>query len=397
MTPDCLILGGGLAGSMAALRLAASGRKTLLIEKEKSAHHKVCGEFLSPEAVSYLHQAGIDPIELGAVPIQLLRLSAGRRMVETRLPFKALSLSRHILDEALLSRAAEEGCTVRRGVAVDKLTGPGQDWTVHLSTGESVSAPAVFLATGKHDLRGWPRSKGVQSDLVGFKLHWRLAPPQTAALRSAMDLFLFRGGYGGLALVENEIANLCLVVRKPVLRKLGGWPALLTAILAENRRLRHLLGNAQPLWDRPLAVSSIPYGRLGSQFSSPSLWPLGDQFAVIPSFTGDGMSIALHSAALAAAAHLAGATAPDYQRQLVGQLRCGMSLATALSRAIVHPLSRRAAPLALSLFPQFLSWIASATRIPGVPEVPRAQGVPRPNSVRAGDHVPSPPTLPVEN
>src|SRR5260370_14403331 len=101
---------------------------------------------------------------------------------------------------------------VRRGVALDKTDRTGQPWTAHLSTGESITTPAVFLATGKHDLRGWPRSQGVQSDLVGFKLHWRLAPAQTAALRNAMDLFLFRGGYGGLALVENDFANLCLVV-----------------------------------------------------------------------------------------------------------------------------------------------------------------------------------------
>ncbi len=34
------------------------------------------------------------------------------------------------------------------------------------------------------------------------------------------------------------------------------------------------------------------------------MWALGDQAAVIPSFTGDGMSIALHSGCLAAAMYL---------------------------------------------------------------------------------------------
>jgi menaquinone-9 beta-reductase len=378
--PECLVLGGGLSGGMAALRLAASGRKTLLIEKEKSAHHKVCGEFLSPEAVTYLRQAGIDLVSLGAVPIRQLRLSVGNRTVETQLPFTALSLSRHILDEALLTRAAEEGCVIHRGVAVDNLAPESEGWTAQLSTGASISAPNAFLATGKHDLRGWPRREpsggGVQSDLVGFKLHFRLAPAETAALQNTMELFLFRGGYGGLALVEREIANLCLVVRKSVLRKLNGWPALLTALLAENARIRRCLDRAQPLWDRPLAVSSIPYGYLGwagnsgpagnsgSAGNSPTLWPLGDQIAVIPSFTGDGMSIALHSAALAAETYLAGAPSADYQSALIGQLRRGMRLATTLSRACVHPIPRRVAPFALSLFPQALSWVAAATRIP---------------------------------
>lgn len=362
--PECLILGGGLAGALAGLRLAASGRKTLLIEKEKAAHHKVCGEFLSPEAVGYLGQAGVDPTQLGAVPIRILRLSVSGRMVETRLPFTALSLSRHILDETLLSRAVEQGCVIHRGVAVDGLEKTGQDWTAHLATGESVAAFSVFLATGKHDLRGWPRPQGIQADLVGFKLHWRLARTQTAALEDAMELFLFPGGYGGLALVENEVANLCLVVRKTRFRKLGGWPALLTDLLARNRRLRRLLENAVPLWDRPLAVSAIPYGYLGCGFDFPNLWPLGDQVAVIPSFTGDGMSIALHSAAMATSMFLAGVPAARYRRQLVGQLSRGMKLAAALSRVSVLPIPRHLAPIALSLFPQAMSWIAAATRIP---------------------------------
>ena len=362
-----MIIGGGLAGSKAALRLAAAGRNTLLIEKEKSAHHKVCGEFLSPEAVGYLRQAGINPVSLGAAPINRLRVSMGNHTVESQLPFTALSLSRHLLDEALLNRAADEGCVVRRGFAVDKLTSDGASWIAQLSNGETVEARSAFLATGKHDLRGWPREPtghDLQSDLVGFKLHWRLPPAQTAALRYVMDLYLFRGGYGGISLVEQDIANLCLVVRKPVLRKLGGWPELLSTILSENQLIRACLGSAQPLWDRPLAVSSIPYGLLGSPFSLQNLWALGDQIAVIPSFTGDGMSIALHSAALAAEMHLAGATPADYERKLVGQLSRGMKLATALSRAIVRPLPRRAAPLALSLFPHAMNWIAAATRIP---------------------------------
>jgi flavin-dependent dehydrogenase len=361
---ECLILGGGPAGSMAGLLFARSGRTTTVIEKEKSAHHKVCGEFLSPEAVSYLANAGINATSLGAVPIHILRLSAGERTVETKLPFTALSLSRHILDEALLLRAAEEGCTVCRGLVVDKLTRDAGAWTARLVNGEEISAPTAFLATGKHDLRGWPRSQGLQSNLVGFKLHWRLAPAQIAELRDAMELYLFPGGYGGLSLVENEVANLCLVIRKPVLRKLGGWPALLAGLLAGNRRMRHLLHQAHPLWDRPLAVASIPYGHLGSLYATRGLWPLGDQAAVIPSFTGDGMSIALHSAALAAATYLAGASPADYEHALALQLRRGMRLATALSIVSIQTLPRVAAPFALSLFPHMMSWIANATRIP---------------------------------
>ncbi len=378
--PECLVLGGGLAGGMAGLLLAQSGKSTVLIEKEKTAHHKVCGEFLSPEAVAYLATAGIHPTALGAAPIHLLRLSVANRTIETKLPFAALSLSRHVIDQALLTRAAEAGCAVCRGAAVEDLSRNGSEWTARLADGLSISAHVVFLATGKHDLRGWPRSPGIQSDLVGFKLHWRLASAQTSALRDAMELYLFPGGYGGVSLVENETANLCLVVRKPVLRRHGGWPAFLTRLLAANRRIRHLLQGAAPLWDRPLAVSSIPYGHLSCAQLGPALWPVGDQAAVIPSFTGDGMSIALHSAALATAMFQSGASPDAYQRTLAGQMRRGMKFATALSLLSVQAIAQTAAPLAFSLFPQAMSWIAAATRIP---TTALTSVVPRPSSALA--------------
>jgi flavin-dependent dehydrogenase len=361
-TIDNLVIGGGLAGSMVAIRLASAGRKVTLLEKERSAHHKVCGEFLSREAVEYLHQVGIDPLELGAATIRNVRLSSKRRVVETSLPFAALSLSRFTLDAAMLSRATERGCDVKRGVFVDRLASHDGMWFAQLRGGTSLCAQTVFLANGKHDLRGWERPSTEQSDLVAFKLHWQLEPAQTEALRGFVEIILFSGGYGGLSLVERDVANLCLVVRRARLRRVGGWTALLASILDENRHIRRRLQDAKALWDRPLAISSIPYGYLAGRPSG--LWCVGDQAAVIPSFTGDGMSIALHSGALATKMVLAGESAEQYHLRLHSQLGRGMSLATFLSRTMVTGMGRNLAPFGLSLFPSAMRWIAASTRIP---------------------------------
>jgi flavin-dependent dehydrogenase len=347
---------------MAGLRLAAAGREVTILERERSAHHKVCGEFLSREAVEYLEEASVNPLSLGAQPIRFVRLTSRRRMVEADLPFTALSLSRCVLDEALLARAAQEGCRVERGAFVERLAIRDGLWQAKLRGGESWSANTVFLANGKHDLRGLERKPGPHGDLVGFKLHWRLAAPQTEALRDVMELFLFPGGYGGLSLVEGDVANFCLVVRRSALRSKGGWPELLAAIQDENPHIAQRLSGASPLWERPLAVSSIPYGYLAGR--SAGLWCVGDQAAVIPSFTGDGMSIALHSAALAAQTCLAGESADRYRQLMHAHLIRGMGLATALSRAMVSRTGREFAPIALSLFPNAMNWIAKSTRIP---------------------------------
>jgi flavin-dependent dehydrogenase len=357
-----VVIGGGLAGAMAAMRLAQAGKHVLLLEKEAGSHHKVCGEFLSPEAVGYLCQAGVDPLRLGAVPVRFLRLSVKNRIVETKLPFCAQSLSRCVLDSALLARAAAKGCAVRRGVAVQSLVKSDDAWTVALADGTTQRASTVFLATGKHDLRGWGRGEGEQGDLVGFKLHFRLAVEQIRMMRECMELFLFSGGYGGLSLVEEEVANLCLVVRRSTLRRRGGWLEIFSALRSENRHMRSRLEGATALWERPLAVSSIPYGYLSERPGG--VWCLGDQAAVIPSFTGDGMSIALHSGCLAAEMHLAGETADSYHRSLREQLRKGMSIATLLSKAMVTSSARVWAPMGLALAPSAMQWIAQATRIP---------------------------------
>jgi flavin-dependent dehydrogenase len=294
--------------------------------------------------------------------IHSVRLCSKRRQVEAALPFTAFSLSRRALDAAMMARAAESGCKVELGAFVDSLKVQDGIWLAQLQNGELFRARTVFLANGKHDLRGWERGRGVQGDFIGFKLHWQLAPMQTEALRGFMELFLFPGGYGGLSLVEDDVANLCLVVLGSALRRLGGWTDLLAYLVNDNWQLRQRLQGAKALWERPLAISSIPYGYLVGD--DPGLWRVGDQAAVIPSFTGDGMSIALHSGALAAEMYLAGAGAEEYHQKLHTQLRRGMSLATLLSRGMVTGVGRTLAPLCLSLFPSAMSWIAASTRIP---------------------------------
>lgn len=361
-TVDHLVIGGGPAGSMVALRLAAAGCDVTLLEKEQAAHHKVCGEFLSGEAVEYLNLAGVNPLDLGAATIRSIRLCSKQGLVEAVLPFTALSLSRYALDAAMIARAAESGCNVRLGALVERLTKRDDHWLAQLRNGDLLRARTVFLANGKYDLRGWERGRGVQGNLIGFKMHWQLTLAQTEALRESMEMFLFPSGYGALSLVEGDAANLCLVVGRSELRRIGGWTELLANLLDNNRQLRQRLQSAKALWERPLAISPIPYGYLVEGGSG--LWRVGDQAAVIPSFTGDGMSIALHSGTLAAEMYLAGAGEEEFHSKLHKQLRRGMSLATLISRAMVTGAGRALMPLSLSLYPNAMRWIAASTRIP---------------------------------
>ena len=363
MTADLAVIGGGLSGGALALRAATRGRRVVLVEREPGPHDKVCGEFLSREALLHLQALGLDLRALGGVPIGRVRLCAGRRSASALLPFEGMGLSRRVLDQALLARAAEAGATILRGCRARALDPHGDGHRIRLDDGTRLDAHEAALATGKHDLRGWRGPAGRQDDLVGFKLHLRLDPGQRRALDGHVELFLFPGGYAGLQLVSDTQATLCLLVRRSRLASLGGtWDALLRAIRDEAPLLGRRLCGAEPLQPRPLTVAAIPYG-LGAAVDDP-VWRLGDQAAVIPSFTGDGMSIALHSAALCDALLAAGARpsalAAAMRRDVAQQVRG----ATLLSRAAVHRPVQHALVAAASLLPALAARVAAATRIP---------------------------------
>ena len=360
--PEVVVIGGGLAGSSAAILLARAGRSVSLIEKEAKPQHKVCGEFLSVEALTYLRQLEVNVETLGAVPIRSVRLSGRLGVSETQLPFEAMSLTRRMLDEELLRVADEAGVRVLRGCQVLNVEFEQNQWIVRLQNSSLIASPVAFLATGKHDLRGQPLRSGVHADLIAFKMYWKLTSSQAEELSDHVELNLYRGGYAGLQPVEEGVANLCCLVSRSHFQRLGSrWEALLHAMQEESPLLKRRLSGAESLLPRPLAISSIPYGFVRQH--STGLWALGDQAAVIPSFTGDGMSIALHSGRLAAEMYLRGETAKDFQQKLHDDLTKQVSFASRLSRGLVRDPQKTLLEGAVQLWPGLLKIVANRTRI----------------------------------
>lgn len=354
---DVVIVGGGLAGGAAAIGLARRGIRAHLIERETEPRHKVCGEFLSAGSQRRLAALGIDPARLGGAPIDRVRLIAGAQSVETRLPFVGMGLTRYRIDAALLDAAAAAGARIDRGVVVREIDGRA----VRTSGGD-IAAGQLLLANGKHEIRGARRDSADDRDaLIAFKTYWTLSAASRDTLSGTIELLLFGDGYAGIQMVEDDIANLCLVVRRSAFLRLGGdWPGLF-AWLMRLPAFRARFGDAAPILDRPLTISGIPYGYVHD--GADAAFRLGDQAAVIPSFCGDGMGIALHSAALAAGCVAQGATAGAYHERL---------------RAAVGPVVRRAKTFqriggarwrqaaivgALRVWPAGLARLAQATRI----------------------------------
>jgi flavin-dependent dehydrogenase len=358
-----LILGGGPAGAAAAAILAGSGRSVTLIERSAGPVDKVCGDFLSAEAIVALRALGLDLNRLSPVPVRRLRLLHGHRVVETTLPFAACGLTRKALDEALLDLAAARGARIERGYTVRNLRENRGTWTARADGLGDIAADTVFLATGKHDLRGMPRP-GRADGSVGLKMYLRLAPRQDAALQGTIELVLFGGGYAGLQHVEGGRAVLCLTMAADRLKATGvQWPGVQAVLEQACPHVADRLADAEPLLEKPLAIAGTPYGFLyrPERGAPRGLFRLGDQACVIPSLTGDGVSIALHSARLAA--DFAGSDGSEYHCRLRKGLLWQMRLATVLQRGCVRPWGQTPLLALARLWPSLPGLAARWTRL----------------------------------
>lgn len=368
MTGRTIIVGGGPAGAAAACLLARAGRPVLLLERDAGPRHKICGEFVSVEARAALAGLGVDIARLGAAPIDAVRLIHGRDTARSRLPFRGFGLSRKAMDEAVLRKAQELGATVMRGIAVRSVAAAGDGLAIEASGFGRVDADALFLATGKHELRGARRETARESDgLIGFKMHFSLLPAQRAELEGHVEIVLHEGGYAGLQMVEAGTANLCLLVRRERFARAGGrWAAFLAGLRRECPHLDRRLEGAVALLEKPLSIARSPYGfvhRPGAA-DPPGLFRLGDQVGVIQPFAGDGMAIALHSARLAAETHLAGQPAMTFHRNIRRNIGGRIRLASLLYAAGRTGGGRAALVRTSRLWPGALRLTAAGTRLP---------------------------------
>ena len=355
-----LIVGGGPAGAALALRLAQAGRPHLLLERSRETGDALCGGFLSWRTLDMLERLGIAAEALNPVAVTEVRLFAGGRQARAALPRPALAVSRRHLDTLLMQAAVTAGAGVERGVTVRGIDG----LAARLGDGAQIDGAALFLASGKHDVRGLVRpaeARGMDPT-IGLRVRLPPSPALRRCVGPAVELHLFDRGYAGLVLQEDGGGNLCLAVHRSRLTEAGGPEALLRAWATEStamaERLAHWNGEA------PDAVANVPYGWRATGTEA-SLFRLGDQAAVIPSLAGEGMAIAIASAGAAADAYLQGgpAAAQAYQRSFAAQARRPVAVARAAWQLAERPRAARLGVGVAQMMPAMLPLLARLTRI----------------------------------
>jgi menaquinone-9 beta-reductase len=352
-----LIVGAGPAGCAAGLALAMGGVRATILERQRETGDAICGGFLSWRTLKALESIGVG--DLGGHPIDTLHVFAGDATASASLPAGAVGVSRLRLDTVMQSALLKAGGAIERGVNV-------RGWTSGtLSTDAGEHRPeTLFLASGKHDLRGLPRPRTDDDPAMGLRVRIAPSPALSRTLNGRIELHLFDGGYVGLLLQEDGSANFCLAVRKSRLTATAGDPARLLAELADTHpaiagRL-DIIGTMPPID----AIAAVPYGWRATTTET-GVFRLGDQAAVIPSLAGEGIGIGVASGIAAAGVWRQGgaAAAPDYQRDFARRTLRPVSSARLLWNYGEKPSAARLATRTLAAMPFLARLAARMTRI----------------------------------
>lgn len=315
---DVIIAGGGPAGSSLAIRLALNGKRVLLAEQKRFPREKLCGEFISPECLAQFSELGVleQMLEPGGTRLtDTVFYSVRGRAVNVPSAWfgdggqAALGLSRAEMDARLLARARAVGVEVFEETSVIGLSESGGIITgVRLRTSErtahEVRAELTVDATGRGRALARLCSNSASREpsrapFVAFKAHMVDAQIQPGHC----EIYVYRGGYGGVNAVEGGRFNHCFIVRADLVRGLDNdAERVVREIVMTNQRARQTLGEARTVtpW---LAVALPWYGRR-ELVPRNGLITIGDAASFIDPFTGSGMLMALESGEIASAAIL---------------------------------------------------------------------------------------------
>lgn len=308
---DAAIVGAGPAGATLAAHLAGRGWRVVLLDAARFPRQKVCGEYLSGAVWPVLDELGVaDAVREGAVPLASLRLVLpGGHAIDA--PFAApveqrpASLSRYRFDDLLVRHAVACGALLREGYRV---TGVGCEGgravTLHAASVDHALAPLdiradwIIAADGRRSIvvRDTGTLARRRHGLVGFKRHFLGEPPES--LVGALEMHSFPGGYIGVGPVEGGAWNVCGVMpRRWVRAARGSIDEACRQWIGERAPLAAFLRRAQPIGDW-LTVPEV-----ATQLALPRVTGVlyvGDACGTIEPLAGQGMTMALASAALAA-------------------------------------------------------------------------------------------------
>lgn len=303
-TYDLVIIGGGPAGSAAAIYLARYGFKVCLFEKKAFPREILCGEFLSKEVIEIIKELNLFDkfLSLKPNPIDKFCLinEAGSEL-KTDLNFKAYGLKRSSFDFLLLTAASDSGVAIFKEFGVSQIKKDGETFYVSAKNADNeivnIQSDIVIAAYGKQNIL----DKVLKRDFVRYKSPFngiKFHIPKSMLVNLApnvISMFVAEGIYCGLNEVNENAVNVCFIENRSKLVR-SSRQNLIEFIMA-NRNLKQIFSNGslEQINNLPAyGTGNIYFGR--KSLVENSIFMIGDAAGVIAPLAGDGIGMALQSA-----------------------------------------------------------------------------------------------------
>ncbi|MDP2345829.1 MAG: NAD(P)/FAD-dependent oxidoreductase [Deltaproteobacteria bacterium] len=302
MDADVVIAGGGLAGAATGIALRARGLSVIVCDKAEFPRDKPCGEGLLPHGLELLHALGIGDVVdvVGGQPFRgILYHCHG---VVARGDFEGgqhgRGLRRRHFDNAVRDRAAALGVQLVQGT-VSGVSVDDDGGTLTLSDSRSLRGRFVVGADGPRS----PVRHGLGLDggapVLGryaLRRHFRLRAG--TPLPERVEVHVGDGHEMYVTPVGDDVVGVAALCEKRVMTSGDGKPAeRLSSLIAGCAPLRERLDGCVPDGD------ALACGPL--RVKSKAVWKgrcvlVGDAAGYVDAITGEGMSLALKTAMLAA-------------------------------------------------------------------------------------------------
>ncbi len=392
---DALVVGAGPAGATAAILLARAGWRVVLVEQDEYPRRKVCGECITAGSLALLDELGIGAdvrVHAGPELRHMAWMDGSSTLVAdfpacTTGPYRyGRVLRRDFLDTLLVDHAVAQGVVLLQPARVRSVGGgPGAfECGIEIEPAQSrkISAAVVIDAHGSWERGPQVLSEGQQtmrrrprhaSDLFAFKAvfeHSRLQPGMLPVIAVA-------GGYGGMVVADQGLATIACCLRRDTLAEWRKHHARSPAGDAVEALLRgHCTGVRQALDGARRLGPWLTVGPLqpGSRVScDDSVFRIGNAAGESHPLIGEGISMALQSAALLARALACNAPATlsahetrDVQRRYVLAWRQAFSHRLRMAALYAHIAMRPAlATPARALLGQWPAILTMAARLAG--------------------------------
>ncbi len=300
MDADVVVVGASVAGCATALNLARRGQHVIVVDRATFPRDKPCGEGILPHGVDELRALGLyDRVAPLGRPFHGIGYHVDAIAAVGRFPKGAgLGIRRLVLDEALQAVVREAGVDLRLGVSVTATAVDADGVTVTTDAGP-LRARLLIGADGLHSqVRRAIGAHVRESGEPRFGARWHVELREDLPVHDVVDVYLCDKFEVYVTPVGGRVVNLAVLCGREVSRTFGGdLPGALARLV---RTVPDLAAYTDGARDVSVAAMAGPLRQTARTLVADRVMLVGDAAGFVDAITGEGMSLSLLGARLAA-------------------------------------------------------------------------------------------------